>query len=176
MFFCIFPEEDSVLQFAVARTRSLFRRENMQLGKTAGLLLLVPVLAMAQPTNGCREIVNAQGTLPGLTNRAPVTFNIKAQTRGENIRGRASYVDREAGLSFVSSNLTDYVVMDEFSRTLTFEARDTNGVPISATFVICDFGRRTNDVIAAVINNEYERTSHLRRGKVTLKRHKCPSD
>jgi hypothetical protein len=152
----------------------------MELRGIAALLLvgLLPTLTLAQSsTNRCRETVIAQGTLPALTNRAGATFNIKAVSRESgSLSGKANYFDRAAGVRFNSDNLTEYVVMDEVSRHLRFETQDSNGVPVSAVFVVCDLGRGTNDLIAAFINNQYERTSHLRRGKVTIRRQGCRTD
>lgn len=150
----------------------------MQVWKMAGLLLLLPALTVAQTsTNHCREMVVAQGTLPGITNRAKTTFNIRATSRESgSFSGKVAYFDRAAGVRFNSTNLTEYVVMDDVSRHLTFQTHDTNGAPVNATFVVCDLGRGTNDLIAAFINNQYERTSHLRRGKVTIRQQGCGTD
>jgi hypothetical protein len=144
----------------------------------AAVLLLLPTLTLAQSsTNRCREVVVAQGALPGLTNRAGATFNIRAVSReAGSFSGKVAYFDRAAGVRFNSTNLTEYVVMDEVSRHLTFQTRDSNGAPVNATFVLCDLGRGTNDLLAAFINNQYERTSHLRRGKVTIRRQGCGTD
>src|SRR5678815_2328227 len=150
----------------------------MEIRGMAAVLLLLPTLTLAQSsTNRCREVVVAQGVLPGLTNRAGATFNIRAVSReAGSFSGKASYFDRAAGMRFNSANLTEYVVMDEFSRHLTFQEQDSNGAPVSATFVVCDLGRDTNDQVAAFINKQYERTSHLRRGKVTIRRQRCETD
>jgi hypothetical protein len=144
-------------------------------GMRMGMLLLVltPVLGFAQTfTNGCRETIRAQGALPG-ANRSRPTFQVRTLVSEKVIRGRVLYQDRAAHVRFRSSNLLEYEVMDENSRRLKFSSRDTNGVPIIATFVVCDFGRGTNDAFGVFVDSGYEKISHIRRGSIILRQRHC---
>ena len=125
-----------------------------------------------QPTNRCREMVQANGSILNSSNR-PVTFSLRATAKGETAAGRFSFRDRQAGVSFTSSTLVEYKVLDAESRQLTFTSgADENAV--TAVVLVCDFGRGREDAFGVVLPG-YDHVGHLKRGNVVVRRIGCGS-
>lgn len=139
------------------------------LGLFASVCLPFTLLAQGEP-QVCREKISGVTTFAG-TNRA--TLRINSTAEDGTVKARVAYHDRAAGVRFKSSELLEYQVLDEESRVLKFKVVDTNGVPMEAVVVVCDFGKGRDDV-AAVFLGEYHVESHLKRGNITIRRKLCP--